>query len=168
MRAREAAGAALAIACLLVPLWCAGCAPPALERREISSSSPPASAQPPATSVAVEPMPFDERRSTLPASFPLEVPVPAGAVHRAEAQGDSAWGYQIEVAAPVSDVAQWYRSAYTGASWVLDEGDVSDSGGTMEFSKGSGAQSKVWLEATDDGTLATVSLGIGEPVNETL
>jgi hypothetical protein len=109
-----------------------------------------------------------ERRSELASGFPIEVPVPDGAVTRADAQGDSAWVYELSVGAQPFDVAAWYRAAYASANWQLVRDQVASSGGTLIFVKGEGAQSKIRLTAEPGGTKVTASVGVGEPVGETL
>ena len=109
-----------------------------------------------------------ERRSQLASGFPIEVPVPDGAVTRAEAQGDSAWIYELSVDAQPFDVAAWYRAAYASANWQLVRDEVASSGGTLIFVKGAGAQSKIRLIAEPGGTKVVASVGVGEAVGETL
>ncbi len=96
------------------------------------------------------------------------MPVPDGAITRAEAQGDSAWVYEMSVGATPFDVAAWYRAAYAGARWEIVRDEVSDGGGTMIFVKGAGAQTKLRLTAEKGGTKVTASVGVGEAVGETL
>jgi hypothetical protein len=114
----------------------------------------------------VTPLPAD-RRAELPSGFPIEVPVPGGSVTRAEAQGDSAWVYELSLEAQPFDVAAWYRAAYASANWQLVRDQVAASGGTLIFVKGEGAQSKIRLTAEPGGTKVTASVGVGEAVGET-
>ncbi len=109
-----------------------------------------------------------ERRSQLASGFPIEVPVPDGSVTRAEAQGDSAWIYELSMDAQLFDVAAWYRAAYASANWRLVRDQVASSGGTLIFVKGASAQSKIRLIAEPGGTKVISSVGVGEAVGETL
>lgn len=108
-----------------------------------------------------------ERRSELASGFPIEVPVPNGSVSRAEAQGDSAWVYEMSVEAQPFDVAAWYRAAYASANWQTARDEVASGGGTLIFVKGAGAQSKIRLTAEPGGTKITASVGVGEAVGDT-
>ena len=57
-------------------------------------------------------MTAEEKVSQIATSFPIQVPVAAGSVVRGEAQGDSAWVYQIIVPGSVARVQAWYLQAY--------------------------------------------------------
>ncbi len=109
-----------------------------------------------------------ERRSELASGFPIEIPVPDGAITRTDAQGDSAWVYEMSVNAQPFDVAAWYRAAYASANWQLVRDEVAESGGMLIFVKGAGAQSKLQLTTEPGGTNITASVGVGEAVGETL
>lgn len=107
-------------------------------------------------------------RTGFPAGFPLEIPVPSGMLANAEAQGRSAWDYEMVVPAPPIDVAAWYLKMYQGREWVVTKNALAADGtGTLMLQKGIGAQSKVKLAADGNQTHATVSIGIGVPVNST-
>lgn len=151
--------ARLALACTLVVTLVA-CAP-------AKTPAPDPAAQATALSAMVP----SAKRAQIATSFPAEVPVVVGTVVRGEAQGTDAWDYEIEVAAPPSDVVRWYHEAYAGRNWVAS-GDVMvdgpGGGGTaITFRKG-GAESRVTVYGTPDNTsIVRAILGVGAPVLQT-
>lgn len=161
---RPLAMAVLSCVVVLGPLVGCGASGDGASTSTRSPAGSPVAEQP---AVTLRPLPYERRTAALPAGFPLEVPVPDGVVTRAEAQGDSAWVYQIVVTAPAGDVARWYRSAYGGANWSVTSDAVRSSGGTITFEKGAGAQSKVSIRSDTGRSSVTASVGIGEPVNQT-
>lgn len=107
-------------------------------------------------------------RLGFPDGFPLEIPVPSGMLANANAQGRSAWDYEMVIPAAPQDVAAWYMKMYTDREWVISKNALSADGtGTLELEKGQGAQSKVVLSADGGQTRAMVTIGIGVPVNST-
>lgn len=123
-------------------------------------------------SLPIEALTPEAKRATIATSFPAEVPVPVGDFTRAQAQGDDAWDYEVEVAAKPADVERWYREAYTGREWILvKEGDFDavDGGGTFfEFRKNN-AESSVNVYGDDSlgYTRIRVTVGVGAPVLQT-
>jgi len=107
-----------------------------------------------------------DKTSQISSGFPIQVPVAAGSVVRGEAQGDSAWVYQIIVSGSVSAVRNWYLRAYQNAEWTVTS--ITDSEITLE--KGS-AQSRLKFENVDNGnearTQITAAVGVGTPVLQT-
>ena len=73
----------------------------------------------------------------------------------------------MSVGAQPFDVAAWYRAAYASANWQLVRDEVAQSGGTLVFVKGAGAQTKIRLAAEPGGTKVIVSVGVGEAVGDT-
>jgi hypothetical protein len=57
----------------------------------------------------------EQNRIRIDATFPPDVPVPAGKVIVGEALGTSAWDYQMDVSASVRDVVAWYAATYPEA-----------------------------------------------------
>ena len=154
-------GRALALcvagACLL---GAAGCV------RTAESTQPAA----PETSRAVESMPFENRGAQLPASFPIEVPVPEGRVQSAVEQdegGSGAWAYDLTSEASVAALADWYARAYASANWSLAEQSGDSAALKLVFVKGD-AQSVIQLTQTDSGTRVQATVGVGVPVADTL
>lgn len=111
------------------------------------------------------------KRATIATSFPAEVPVPMGDFTQARAQGDSAWDYEVELAADAQEVAEWYRQAYGGREWSLvhQRGitGTAGNGTVLEFRKGNAQSSVTIYEAgTSTPTRALVTVGVGTPVLE--
>lgn len=115
---------------------------------------------------ALEPMAVEQKRSAIATSFPLEVPVPDGEVVRGEAQGQSAWDYEVVVNRPLSAVESWYTGAYTGRLWELAGREQTAAGVSLTFRKGA-AESRVTLSERGGRTTASVILGVGAPVLQT-
>lgn len=138
----------------------------------VSCSSPKEAAAPPepAPAATLRAMGPSQIQSEIAASFPPEVPVVEGDVLSGKAQGDDAWDYEVAVDAPPSAVAEWYGRAYVGRQWVLvDEATGEDAGNeryTLTLRKGN-AESKVIVVGEDDGSRASVILGVGAPVLQT-
>lgn len=164
---------------LSAPLGCAksggtqapsSTAPPAAPAPESGTPQAPAAAAP---SVAVAQFPAlepSEKRALIAQSFPVEVPVPAGSVIRGQAQGDSAWDYELTCALRARELAQWYRMAYEGRSWqLIDErsGRTETGRDFVELELGKGySQSR--LTIVDEGAQSRVVavIGLGEAVLE--
>lgn len=126
-------------------------------------------APPAANPTSVSAMQVAARQTQLPSDFPIEVPVPAGRVTRAEAQGRMAWDYEVAIAASPVDVAAWYKQALTAREWRVTKDSVAADGtGILELTKGSAAQTTVSIEKLGKGSHATVTVGLGVPVNSTL
>lgn len=156
-RPLRAALLALAIAAILAVGGCSSASSRAPE--------PPASTAPVAAIIAMSP---DEKRTLIAPSFPIEAPAALGDVVRGEAQGDSAWDYEVLVKGNVQDVALWYRSAYVGRSWqVTEQSSPTPESVVMTFGKGT-AQSRVAVEPGTDGhARVSVVLGVGTEVLQT-
>lgn len=133
-----------------------------------TSGSPAVTAPSTGDPSAIGAMTPAEKSSQIATSFPLEVPVAAGKVLRGEAQGDSAWDYELLVSARSADVSAFYLSAYRAANWqVASEAQVGEDGHRFGFVKGD-AQSEVTIEPQEnDTTLVTVTLGLGVGVLQT-
>lgn len=159
MRPRQALIALASLAVLAAGLL-SGCDGAA--RSAVPSGSPSQTAP----SEALEPMAVEQKRSAIATSFPLEVPVPDGEIVRGEAQGDSAWDYEIVVDRPLAAVETWYTQAYAGRVWELAGREQTSSGVSLTFRKG-GAESRVTLSENDGRTTASVILGVGSPVLQT-
>jgi hypothetical protein len=131
------------------------------------SAAPSPAASAPDTSIAnLTQMTPAEKASQIATSFPLQVPVAAGLVVRAQAQSETAWDYQIIVPGKVAPVRNWYLSMYRNAEWTVTSG--SDTEVTLE--KGT-AQTKLQFQSMDDGsgarTQVSASVGVGTPVLQT-
>ena len=132
-----------------------------------SAPAPAATATEASTAIAnLTQMTPADKTSQISSGFPIQVPVAAGSVVRGEAQGDSAWVYQIIVSGSVSAVRNWYLRAYQNAEWTVTS--ITDSEITLE--KGS-AQSRLKFENVDNGnearTQITAAVGVGTPVLQT-
>jgi len=131
------------------------------------SDQPAAGRQEP--DVTVRRMAPAQTRAEIATNFPIEVAVAEGQVLRGEAQGPSAWDYEIVVVAPPAAVAAWYRTEYERRSWELAEEQPADNGAVrLTFRKG-GAESEVTVEpmAKGAGTKVRAILSTVEPVLET-
>jgi len=91
-----------------------------------------------------------------------------GTVARGEAQGDSAWIYEVVVSADVETTAQWYLQTLAAIDWQ-PVGDSSAAGGTrrLQFNKGAAQQEVMLAPDGQGGTRALVSVGVGTPVLQT-
>lgn len=142
---------------LLLLLAVAGCTP----------KSEPAQLLPNEPAADLEWMRAEDVRSQISSTFPLEVPVPAGAVVAGQSQGPDAWDYQMTFPESADEVAEWYRRAYGSRSWtvVSDSVNNGDAAGTLvlAFRKGA-AECEVVVSHDGRGSHASVSLGIGTPV----
>lgn len=117
---------------------------------------------------AIRPMTVDEKRAQIATSFPLEVPLPGGEVRRGEAQGDTAWDYEIIVDAPVATLSDWYKQYYTARSWNVASEDQLSGGGVKLTLLKNDAQSRIVIEPqSGEKTKATGVLGVGTPVLQT-
>lgn len=106
-----------------------------------------------------------DKRSKIATSFPMQVPVPAGDVLRGEAQGPSAWDYQLVVTGDVTSVERWYFDVYRGSEWAL----VSHSTTMLALQKNR-AQTQLKFEAVSGSTpktRITGAVGVGTPVLQT-
>jgi len=163
---RRLATATVLCAALIAGAGCAG--------RTVTPPATPATgtdAAPSASAGAdrVTQMTLDEKRSLVASNFPVEVPLPMGEVSRGQAQGDTAWDYEIVVVgAPVSAVAAWYKEFYLARSWrVAGEESPSEGAVTLTLVK-NGAQSRIVIEP-DGASNARASgvLGVGTQVLQT-
>jgi hypothetical protein len=107
-----------------------------------------------------------EKTSKIASSFPMQVPVPEGDVQRGEAQGGSAWVYEIVVSGDVKSVQRWYLDVYAGSEWtVLARTDT-----VLDLQKNR-AQTQLRFEGVRGGeqpkTRVTAGIGVGTPVLET-
>jgi hypothetical protein len=120
---------------------------------------------------AIETMGPQEKRETIAANFPLEIPVALGEVVRGEAQGEDAWDYELLVDAPPAAVAEWYRQTYAGRSWVVaaERPASSPDGGQgteITLQKGD-AQSRITVFSDGEGARVLAIVGVGAPVLQT-
>lgn len=130
------------------------------------SSSSRIQTAPEQTAPAVEAMAFDKKQTSLPAEFPVEMPVPDGKVTAVQQQGSDAWVYELDLRASMTDVASWYERALGASNWQLTSRDPADGRVRLLFSKGD-AQTEVMLTSKTSGTHAVVSVGVGVPVGQT-
>jgi hypothetical protein len=160
-RRRATAVFALATAGLLLV---GGCSKPA------PTSSAPKSRYPfPTVYAGVSRLSPEQNRVRIDATFPGEVPVPAGKVLVGEALSTSSWDYQLEIPASSREVVAWYAAAYPGEGWELVQDESATDGGArrLEFRK-TGAESAVLVEpVSDDLARATVTVGYEEPLPPT-
>jgi hypothetical protein len=116
----------------------------------------------------VRAMTIDERRTLIAPNFLAEIPAPFGAVVRGEAQGETAWDYELVVSASPAAVAAWYEDAYVGRDWTLVERTAPSSGSVrLVFTKGT-AQTGVTVTPEGDGSSRVRAVvGVGTPVLQT-
>lgn len=112
------------------------------------------------------------KRAAIATSFPAEVPVPVGDLIRAEAQGEDAWDYVVEVPTTVEDLTAWYRDAYVGRQWEMLSAESfrkgSEAGIVLRFRKGNAESSvSVYRMGGVGPVRASVTLGVGTPVLQT-
>jgi hypothetical protein len=106
-----------------------------------------------------------EKTSQIASSFPAQVPVPSGQIQRGEAQGTSAWDYEIVVPGRVSSVLRWYLDAYRNANWTV----LSRSATVVTLEKNH-AQTRLQLQsvaASPAKTKVTAAVGVGTQVLQT-
>ena len=106
-----------------------------------------------------------EKTSQIASSFPTQVPVPSGQVQRGEAQGTSAWDYQIVVPGRVDSVLRWYVEAYANANWTV----LSRTATVMTLQKNS-AQTRLQLQsvaASPAKTKVIAAIGVGTQILQT-
>ncbi len=159
-RLRGALGALLAANALCLVLCSGGCAASAGRSPYASEASP------------VVPLTPSQKRTAIATSFPAEVPVPAGDFTRAEAQGDDAWDYVVEVDTAYDELVAWYRDAYVGREWELLSAEPfergAEAGVVMRFRKANAESSVTVYRNGDVGPVrAGVTVGIGTPVLQT-
>ncbi len=157
-----------ALVAVFVAVVCTGCS-----AQQAASPARTAAATPqPAPIAAMTP---EAKRTAIAASFPIEVPVPAGEFARAQAQGTDAWDYTLKVKASPRAVLDWYRQAYASRGWELVGRSTFGASGegrpgtALTFLKGD-SQSQVAVENAADPAGATtvrVILGVGAPVLQT-
>jgi hypothetical protein len=144
----------LALAASALALSACGSKPPASQNKSASLYSVVA-----APLVQMTPA---EKRSEIASSFPMQIPVPRGAIENAEAQGPSAWVYTMVVPGEPDRVARWYVDVYQGAEWSVAASDE----GTLDLRKNR-AQTRLQFEAvnaTTPSTKVTASVGVGTDV----
>lgn len=106
-----------------------------------------------------------EKRSQIASSFPMQIPVPRGAVENAEAQGPSAWVYTLIVPGELDRVARWYMDAFAGSEWTL----VASTETSLDLQKNR-AQTRLEFEEVKGATASTkvtASIGVGTAVLNT-
>ena len=100
----------------------------------------------------------------MPSEFPPEIPVlDATVLSAAEetVEGRSVWHYELASGADAGAVADWYRTAYSGANWAIAEDTANVDGGVLVFAKGNGIETVLSIEPTDDGSSVRASIGFG-------
>lgn len=166
MTRRETRIAACAFAAALA-LSAAACAPARTSAPSSASSSAPPSAPRQLQAADLTLMSPERKRAEIASSFPMQVPVPQGTVMRGEAQGDSAWDYQVIVKGSPYAVAAWYHIAYSRAEWQITASDENNGAVTMDLRKGD-AQSRIVVEPSGaDSSKVTATVGVGTPVLQT-
>jgi hypothetical protein len=117
---------------------------------------------------AIRAMTIAEKQSLIAANFKPEVPMPFGQVVKAEAQGDTAWDYELLIDASVPAVSSWYQEAYTGREWQMVDQSAPQVGSlTLTLTKNR-AETRVTITPTSDGKARVVGiLGVGAPVLQT-
>jgi hypothetical protein len=106
-----------------------------------------------------------EKRSKIASSFPMQIPVPQGAVESAEAQGPSAWAYTLVVPGEPDRVARWYMDAFVGSEWT----PVASTETSLDLQKNR-AQTRLQFEVVKGArpsTKVTASIGVGTAVLDT-
>jgi hypothetical protein len=156
----------LAAMCLAA-LVCAGCAEDAQESAApgTGEESAPGAADGGASGLSeVAPMPSSDKAALLPAGFPTEIPVlDATVVNATEemVEGREVWRYQLSSDADPEAVADWYRTAYSGANWQLLQDTTGEDGTVLVFGKGDGVETLLSVGAEGDGTSVRASIGFG-------
>jgi len=147
-----------------------GCASKQVAPAVMQSPSAPSS-QPATGSASFGPirsMTLDEKQHLIAANFQPEVPVPFGEVVKGEAQGDTAWDYELVIDAPVAAVASWYQESYMAREWQMVEQTAPQVGSlTLTLTKNA-AQTRLIITPTTGGKARVVGiLGVGAPVLQT-
>jgi hypothetical protein len=106
-----------------------------------------------------------EKASNIAPSFPMQIPVPSGDVQRGEAQGTTAWVYQIVVPSDAKSVQRWYLDVYSGSEWTV----LSRTASAMDLQKNR-AQTRLRFEpvpGNEPKTRVTAEVGVGTQVLQT-
>lgn len=106
-----------------------------------------------------------EKASKIASSFPMQIPVPAGDVLRGEAQGGSAWVYEVVVSGDAKSVQRWYLDVYSASEWTV----LSRTDKALDLQKNR-AQSQLRFEGVRGGepkTRVTAGIGVGTQVLQT-
>lgn len=163
------AAAAVLGACAAKPAAKPSAEKPAAQSAEPSAAAKPAESIDPTTgaftTTALPTLTPSQKKAKIHKTFPAEVPVPQGTSIKGKSQGESAWDYQLKIAASVEAVASWYAERYKSAGWVATAENYLDTpkgpGYSIEFAKGD-AKSSVTLSQLDNATtLAVVTVGFG-------
>lgn len=146
--------------CLVVSAWalvaCAG-------------AQAPRTAEPAVQALPIEGLSLAAKQATIATSFPAEIPVPMGDFTRAEAQGEDAWDYEVQIPSKPDDVLAWYRTQYVVREWiVVKEGqfDAVDGSGTFLDLRKNRAESSIsiYSDYSEGYTLVKAVVGVGTPV----
>ena len=117
---------------------------------------------------SVSAMSIEQKRSLIATNFQIEVPVPMGKVVRGESQGDSAWDYELIIAAPTVAVAEWYKAQFEGRDWQMGEPSLPKPGVLVLTMTKNRAESRVTITPVDSGsTHVEAVVGVGIPVLQT-
>jgi hypothetical protein len=150
----------LVVAALFVlALDCAGCAG---DQPQEQGSAPAVEGS--AASAVPSPMPSEDKEALMPPGFPPEIPVLDAtvlSVGEETVEGRSVWHYELASRADAGAVADWYRTAYSGANWSLVEDTADDDGGVLVFAKGNGIETVLTVESADGGSSVRASVGFG-------
>jgi len=116
----------------------------------------------------VRAMTIEEKRQLIAPNFKAEVPVPFGDVIKAEAQGDTAWDYEMVVDASVPALASWYQDTYESREWQLIDQTAPTVGSlTLTLTKNA-AETRLTITPTAEGKARVIGIvGVGAPVLQT-
>lgn len=136
---------------------------------QLVACDPPRDAEAPTSQAQpIESMAFETRASSLPEGFPVEIPVPAGAILAAESQGGDVWYYREQIAASAAQAADWYQKAFSAANWVVLKSVPVDGGGfRILLGKGNAQTDVLVTPEGEDSCEVEVTTGLGVPVGQT-
>jgi hypothetical protein len=109
-------------------------------------------------------MSSEDKAALMPPDFPPEIPVLDATVlstGEETVEGRSVWHYELASRADAGEVADWYRTAYSGANWSIGEDTADADGGVLVFAKGNGIETVLTIEPTGEGSSVRASIGFG-------
>lgn len=129
------------------------------------ASAPAATTAERAPATEIRAMTIAEKQQSIAPNFQAEVPVPFGDAVKGEAQGDTAWDYELVVNASVPEVASWYQTTYQAREWQMVEQTAPTVGSSTLTLTKNAAETRLTITPTADGKARVVGiLGVGAPV----
>jgi hypothetical protein len=116
-------------------------------------------------------MSSEDKAALMPPEFPPEIPVLDATVLSASeetVEGRIVWHYELASRAEAGAVADWYRTAYSGANWSVVEDTADSDGGVLVLAKGDGIETILTIESTDEGSSVRASVGFGVSLSGTV